>query len=351
MSADAEKVVGELRAQLPEPHGPVLPGDRHRLLREHLMNEIHQVQVQDKVQDKARGEKAPTAVRPRRNRAWYAVPVGMAAAGALAFTFLAGPGGNGGDTGYHLSAAPVVKVEVGSANGVGALMENVAERASEGPASRVGVNQFVYVRSHYSNMQAKDGSPLKLKTYYREAWTSQNPDKVQSRLNQPGDDIIWSAPRDGDEGLAEWNRNHTYAALEKLPTQPDALLKQLRKDAAYSGSSDQDLFNYVGGLINENILPPETGAAIYRAAAKIPGVVALDKAQDGDGRPGVALARTDEKDHERKELVFDANSYDYLGMRAYLVQNTELGKKGTVTEMQAVLDRGVVDSRDETPKK
>ncbi|MFJ1898592.1 CU044_5270 family protein [Streptomyces sp. NPDC088115] len=347
MSADAEKVAGELRAQLPEPHGPVLPGDRHRLLREHLMNEIHQTRVQDK----AREGKAPAAVRPRRNRAWYAVPAGMVAAGALAFTFLAGPGGSGGDTGYHLSAAPVVKVEVGSANGVGALMENVAERASQGPATRVGVNQFVYVRSHYSNMQAEVGSPFKLKTYYREAWTSQNPDKVQSRLKQPGDDIVWSAPREGDEGLAEWNRNHTYAALEKLPTEPDALLKKLREDAAYSGSSDQNLFNYVAGLINENILPPETGAAIYRAAAKIPGVVALDRAQDGDGRPGVALARTDERDHERKELVFDANSYDYLGMRAYLVQNTELGKKGTVTEMQAVLDRGVVDSRDETPAK
>lgn len=60
----------------------------------------------------------------------------------------------------------------------------------------------------------------------------------------------------------------------------------------------------------------------------------------------------------RKELVLDANSYDYLRLRAYLVQDTELGEKatvtelgekGTVTELQAVLDRGVVDSRDETP--
>ncbi|MEV0746333.1 CU044_5270 family protein [Streptomyces sp. NBC_01220] len=345
MSADAKKVAEELRAQLPEPHGPVLPGDRHRLLREHLMNEIHQVQVQD------RAEKAPKAGRPRRHRAWYAVPVGMAAAGALAFTFLAGPGQSGGDTGYHLSAAPVVKVEVGSPDGVGALMENVAQHAAEGPATPVGRNQFVYVRSHYSNMQADVGSPLKLKTYYRETWTSQNPEKVQSRLKQPGDDIIWSAPRAGDGGYLEDQQNQTYAALRKLPTDPDALLKKLRADAAYSGTSDQWLFEYVGGLIRENILPPETGAAIYRAAAKIPGVVVVEKAQDGDGRPGVALARTDERTHERKELVFDANSYDYLGLRAYLVQDTELGGKGTVTELQAVLDRGVVNSRDETPAK
>ncbi|MFF1500371.1 CU044_5270 family protein [Streptomyces sp. NPDC058316] len=344
MSADAKEVVGELRAKLPEPHGPVLPGDRQRLLREHLMNEIHQAEV--------RTEKAPKAVRPRRNRAWYAVPVGMVAAGALAFTFLAGPGQGGGDTGYHVSAAPVVKVEVASAEGVGALMENVAKRASEGPANRVGKNQFVYVRSHYSNMQAEVGRPLKLKTYYRETWTSQNPAKVQSRLKQPGDDIIWSAPRAGDEGYVEDLQNQTYAALQALPTDPDALLKKLREDAEWSsGSSDQWLFEYVGGLIRENILPPETGAAIYRAAAKIPGVVMVEKAEDGDGRPGVALARTDERTDERMELVFDANSYDYLGLRAYLVQDTELGKKGTVTELQAVLDRGVVDSRDETPKK
>ncbi|MGW0939425.1 CU044_5270 family protein [Streptomyces sp. NPDC002666] len=345
MSADAKKVAEELRAQLPEPHGPVLPSDRHRLLREHMMNEIHQVQVQ------GRTEKAPKAGRPRRNRAWYVVPVGMAAAGVLAFTFLAGPGQGGGDTGYHISAAPVVKVEVGSPDGVGALMENVAQHAAAAPATPVGKDQFVYVRSHYSNMQADVGNPLKLKTYYRETWTSQDPEKVQSRLKQPGDDIIWSAPRAGDDGHPEDQQNQTYAALRALPTDPDALLKKLRADAAYSGTSDQWLFEYVGGLIRENILPPETGAAIYRAAAKIPGVVVVEKAQDGDGRPGVALARTDERTHERKELVFDANSYDYLGLRAYLVQDTELGRKGTVTELQAVLDRGVVNSRDETPAK
>ncbi|MEU9202214.1 CU044_5270 family protein [Streptomyces sp. NPDC048332] len=346
MSADAGKVARELRARLPEPHGPVLPGDRQRLLKEYVMNEIHQARVQDGAAQEA---KAPTGARGRRLRGWYAVPVGMVAAGALAFTFLAGPGQDGGDTGYHLSAAPVVKVEVASADGVGALMENVAQHAAQGPDARVGLNQFVYVRSHYSNMQAKAGEPFQLKTYYRESWTSQNPDKVQSRLKQPGDDIIWSDS--DDEGLRRYNRNHTYAALRDLPTGTDALLKKLRADAAYSGSSDQNLFDYVGGLIGESILPPETGAAIYRAAAKIPGVVVVEKAQDGDGRPGVALARTDERTQERKELVFDANSYDYLGLRAYLVKNTELGRKGTVTEMQAVLDRGVVNSRDETPKK
>ncbi|MFG3134677.1 CU044_5270 family protein [Streptomyces sp. NPDC048211] len=339
MSADAKKVARELRAQLPEPHGPVLPDDRQRLLREHVMNEIHQV----------RAAESPKSVRPRRIRARYAVPVGMVAAGALAFTFLAGPGQGGGDTGYHFSAAPVVKVEVASADGVGALMENAARHAEAGPATRVGKNQFVYVRSHYSNMQAEAGNPLKLKTYYRESWTSQDPAKVRSRLKQPGDDIIWSAPRDGDEGYLRDQRNQTYAALQALPTDPDALLKKLRADAAYSGTSDQWLFEYVGGLIRENILPPETGAAIYRAAARIPGVVVVENAQDGDGRPGVALARTDERTHERRELVFDANSYDCLGLRAYLVQDTELGRKGTVTELQAVLDRGVVDSRDETP--
>ncbi|MGW2657440.1 CU044_5270 family protein [Streptomyces sp. NPDC001478] len=341
MSADAEKVAQELRARLPEPHGPVLPGDRQRLLKEYVMNEIHQAGAGEKT--------AAGSTRPRRLRGWYAVPVGMAAAGALAFTFLAGPGQGGGDTGYHLSAAPVVKVEVASADGVGALMENVARHAEQGPALRVRADQFVYVRSHYSNMQAKVGEAFQLKTYYRESWTSQNPDKVQSRLKQPGDDIVWSEP--GEEGLRQYNRNHTYAALAALPTEPGALLKKLRADAAYTGSSDQDLFDYVGGLIGESILPPETGAAIYRAAAEIPGVVMVKKAQDGDGRPGVALARTDERTHERKELVFDANSYDYLGLRSYLVRNTELGSKGTVTEMQAVLDRGVVNSRDETPKK
>lgn len=65
----------------------------------------------------------------------------------------------------------------------------------------------------------------------------------------------------------------------------------------------------------------------------------------------MALARTDERNHERTELVFDANSYDYPGLHACLVQDTVPGRKGAVTEMQAVLGRGVVNSRDETPEK
>ncbi|WP_123524281.1 hypothetical protein [Streptomyces sp. 840.1] len=55
--------------------------------------------------------------------------------------------------------------------------------------------------------------------------------------------------------------------------------------------------------------------------------------------------------HERTELAFDANSYAYPGLRACLVQDTVPGRKGAVTEMQAALGRGVVNSRDETPRK
>jgi hypothetical protein len=90
-------------------------------------------------------------------------------------------------------------------------------------------------------------------------------------------------------------------------------------------------------------------AALYRAAAKIPGVVLVADSVDAEGRHGVAVARTDEEG-ERREWIFNPTTVEYLGERSYLVRDTDLGKAGMLTGTTAVLQRGVVHKTGELPK-
>jgi hypothetical protein len=69
---------------------------------------------------------------------------------------------------------------------------------------------------------------------------------------------------------------------------------------------------------------------------------------DAAGRHGVAVAFTD-KFGERREWIFDPETFDYLGERSYLVRDSEIGPKGMLTATTAVLQRGVVDKTGRLP--
>jgi hypothetical protein len=71
--------------------------------------------------------------------------------------------------------------------------------------------------------------------------------------------------------------NPTYRLLQSLPTDPRTLLNLIY---AFDGpgaatqelGKDGEAFSLIGNLIRETIMPPATAAALYRAAALIPGV-------------------------------------------------------------------------------
>ncbi|MGW1881315.1 CU044_5270 family protein [Streptomyces sp. NPDC001970] len=140
----------------------------------------------------------------------------------------------------------------------------------------------------------------------------------------------------------------SYRHLETL-TDPGTMLDRLRENADGGGSNseEQQMFALVGDLIRENALPPEVGAALCRAAAKIPGAVVVDDVADAAGRHGVAIARED--DGIRAQLIFDRNAKELLGERDIAVRDTEDGpEKGELAGTSAILERAVVDRVGET---
>ncbi|MFI8888632.1 CU044_5270 family protein [Streptomyces sp. NPDC053813] len=111
----------------------------------------------------------------------------------------------------------------------------------------------------------------------------------------------------------------------------------------------QDTFDTIGELLRETVMPPRTAAALYKAAAKIPGVTVDSDAADAAGRHGIGVAHDHTRTGERTAWIFDSTTLEYLGERSYLIRDTSMGKKGTLIHVSAVLERAVVDTLREEP--
>jgi hypothetical protein len=182
--------------------------------------------------------------------------------------------------------------------------------------------------------------------HIREAWNS--PDGKQGWLDEPG-----YQPKGGitlNSDVESSLNAPSYDYLKTLPTDPDALLKKIYKETKGQGNSpDQEAFTTVGDLLGEQLAPAKLNAALYRAAAKIPGVVVVEHAEDAAGREGIALAHVDQKSGDRTEWIFDSKTYAYLGSRAVQVKQAYGIKPGTVIDWTAVLERAVVDAQKQRP--
>jgi hypothetical protein len=124
----------------------------------------------------------------------------------------------------------------------------------------------------------------------------------------------------------------TYRLLQGLPTDPRALLDLIYAQTKGEGPSpDAEAFTTIGDLMRETIVPPRTAAALYRAAALIPGVTVVGHATDAAGRAGVAVAWTVGQD--RDEWIFNPGTGQFLGELDY---NTVTG---AVTGESSVMQR------------
>ncbi|MFG3054957.1 CU044_5270 family protein [Kitasatospora sp. NPDC048239] len=341
----------ELARLLPPPAKPELSSDRHRLLRGHLMSEIQN--------QKAQGRKPAGARRGRLG--WVAVP---ALAGGLALAVVLS-GGSGevrpaqqqaqqqgqqqGQGGAALNAAPVAAVQ---------LLTQVADTAAGKADPKPGKQQYVYVDSlvAFSSTNLATGETGVDKPHRRQTWFSVDGSqwgvlKEEGRPAEPaprkeGDKR--PAPRtDGGEWInpttVQSLHSPTYQYLAALPTDPDVLLKKIYEETKGQGRTpDQEAFATIGDLLREQLAPPAVGSALYRAAAKIPGVTVVDDSVDASGRHGVAVAHVDGT--TRTEWIFDPASHEFLGERLVVVgEGNELGKPGAVIGHSAVLGRTVVD--------
>lgn len=133
------------------------------------------------------------------------------------------------------------------------------------------------------------------------------------------------------------------ADTSSLPRDPQELL-----DLAYERTKDRKdpdikAFEAIVEALRTGAVPAELRAALYRAAALIPGVEVLDGETTVDGRNGTAIGMPGPGGISRNDLIIDPVSGLVIGERVVLLQDYDDASAGTV-EMWRSVRTSVVDS-------
>src|SRR5262245_28612477 len=327
MSADDSSragTVADLARMLPVPAERDLPASRRHVIKEHLMTELRT--------DQPTAHRAARAHRPRRT-AWKAAGAGLIAAAAAAASVI-GLTSQSGRTGGDITAAT--------------LLSKIADVAAQAPAQDVTDSQFMYIETDVAAGNPY-GQPAPPTPHLRQVWIPvadlcgpglaidngvrfSISDKPTPDMAANGVDL--KCPYRGTVN------DPSYRFLQALPTDPHALLDVIYKQTAGAGQSpDQEAFTTIGDLLRESIAPPQVSAALFRAAALIPGVTVVANAVDAVGRPGIAVSFT--SNGEQSEWIFDKQTLQMRGELDFV--------DGTLTATSAIITRAFVDHPGQVP--
>jgi hypothetical protein len=272
---------------------------------------------------------------PRRSRwVWRLVPAGALVAAVAVAGVVIRP-----DTATTPPAAAESEVVQ--------VLRLAAAEARREPALTARPGQFVYVQSRVAWSSAEAG--LTEQRYVeavereRRIWLSTDGSADGLLREGPG---FTDVPLTGGQGISAYRTD--------LPTEAKAMRAYLYKKAREyppkpnGPTPDDRAWSEVGDTLREQYVPPASVAALYDAAATIPGTKVV-KGVDLAGRKGTAVARTSDYGI-RFELIFDAKTHRLLGERTVAVRDVEPGiKKGEVTGFTAQLKIAIVDQAGQMP--
>jgi hypothetical protein len=316
-----------------------LPPRRRRALKDALLRRID-----------AEAAPAPAVRAPRLLRPAVVVPACLMAVTATVFTAVtdatdgrAGRADRPAASARHADAAAVV------------WLDRAATVSARTDAVPVRDDQYVYVRSLVRSNTGAFGGPVHLSPRHtQEMWLLQKRGRVKHvgalRESGPGAEMPGRTVPIEDYGRsAPGVHRPTYAWLAALPTDPDELLALLRGEVrpVEGESVDHAVFGTIGDLLAQTLVPPRTAAALYRVAARLPGVTVTRDTVDAAGRHGVGITLDDGVSATRNEWIFDRTTLAFLGSRSYFTGRD--GRPDVLFDTSAVLVRAVVDAVGELP--
>src|SRR5499427_5381305 len=332
-----QRLIAELTESLPVPAERDLPAGRQETLKEHLMTELRQADHSEVHRERAGGRRRLVALAATT----VAAVVAAAGLSLAALSGHHGPGGGGLPAGNAAAAR---------------LLDKIATVAASQPRLNVRDDQYMYIASEdrWSSTYVDSGGQRTVvePLHKREIWLS------VSNLCRPGllidpspgpatklnDGAGISCPNKGSWG------NPTYRFLQSLPTDPRTLLNMIYAATKGAGQSpDQEAFTTIGDTLREAIAPPDVSAALYRAAALIPGVRVVPHATDILGQPGIGvqLARTVPLSPHSAPLrqtltwIFNPTTLLWIGETDGTVHGKVMGS--------VVLNRAIVDQLGQRP--
>jgi hypothetical protein len=108
--------------------------------------------------------------------------------------------------------------------------------------------------------------------------------------------------------------------LAALPRDPTRLLNHIYLVTLGHGvSRDGEALVFIADTLRTGVVPADLRAALYNAAAMIPGIQITDREANLDGHSGVALGR-DESNGIRQEIIIDPKNGQLIGEREVLTR-------------------------------
>lgn len=291
----------ELAGLAPAPTWRDLPPGRHQILKEHLMSEIRIANV-------------PAQTRPhrhtRRKIALSVAAAGLAAAVSVTIMKAGSP-----------AAPPATAAQ---------LLAKIANAAAHQPTPVVRDNQYEFIQTealprYFQTGGIPVGGSARAswgKPYETQLWrpVANSCEPMMERSGPPDAGTSKSLASTGpcpDKGSLN---TPTYRFLQSLPLNPRALINLIyAEEKGHGPAPDDEAFVTIGDLIDSSVVPPQVSAALYRAAALIPGVTIVpDVTLLGDH--GVAVTYVYQ--HFTTQWVFDKTSLQYMGERGVNQHNT-----------------------------
>jgi hypothetical protein len=341
----AERALGELRADLTG----APPEAMNRMRAAALTRTVHNP-----------APARPAGARPHRfrptgpgRRVLRPATVAVAAAAAIAAgigTVAVATGGHPAPGTASRAAGPGPIPPRGGADPTVVQLLGRASLAADSTTLAPRDNQFIYTRWQSKiRPVGRPGVPDKLPTDTTgEYWDSVDGSRPNWSVSveRLGHMESTQAPVDPHPGLDA----PTYKFLTTLPTDPDRLLALIRQSKTARGQGkivdlDQSVFETIGTLIHRALLPPGLAAALYRAAAKIPGVRIVRDTVDATGRHGIGVFRSSRRIATPGQAyammwIFDPRTYAFRGERLDV---------GTTSNSIALLQVAVVDQATRRP--
>jgi hypothetical protein len=247
----------------------------------------------------------------------------------------------------------------------GPVLQRLARIAAAQPWAFPGPGQYLYTTSH-SLSEADTVLPGGVECRlvfgeYRQNWIAANGEGLFRETDGParylssheaagckaapgqpaGESDTWAAP-----GCLSIDP----IPLGGLPRNPARLRARLLTGKVEGGPpGPAEAFTQVGDLLRETDASPPLRAALYRAAAGLPGVRSLGTVTDELGRDGIGLAF--DKVGIRHELIFSAKTSALLAEQEVLVESVRGVQvtRGTVLQWSAYTAGQVVDRLPATP--
>ncbi|MGW0916881.1 CU044_5270 family protein [Streptomyces sp. NPDC002784] len=206
-------------------------------------------------------------------------------------------------------------------------------------------DQFIYSKRVIQETEQQTGA---VKTYTDVNWDSV--DGSQRSLTMELGRVIWEEPMGKNEGV--WPPRE-WSALKKLPTDREQLIRGIIAVGTSDKPIDEftawdwyDAYFMLGELLKWPVLPEGLRPAAYAALALVPGVKATPGMKDSAGRSGVGISYPEGPYEKGKYLIFDAESYEFLGFRA---ERTSRSGKKTYIQLSHVVDWAIVDRLRQRP--